>query len=108
MLDRIVDRVKMRWKPAHSADILNLTGPALLAQCYNDLKHNQTIALTYEDRRNSAWPQTGMVGVRGDKVAVLAFEVPSAFHFDEKGVNRTDYTFLAATGGGLYRKDCDL
>lgn len=108
MLDRIVDRVKTRWKPAHPDDILNLTGPALLAQCYHDLRHNQIIALTYEDRRNSKWPQTGMVGIHDDNVAVLAMEVPSTFHFPENQVARNDYSFLAATKTGLYSKTCAL
>merc|ERR1712086_373092 len=92
MLDRIVERVRRRWTPKHRNDILNFTGPALLAQCYHALKHNQTIALTYEDRRGAVWPQSGMVGIHADHVAVLATEVPSAFHFQENKVYRNDYS----------------
>lgn len=107
MLDRIVERVRQRWTPKHQNDILNLTGPALLAQCYHALKHSQSIALTYEDRRQEAWPRTGIVGVHADRVAVLAMEVPSPFHFDENRMVRDDYSFLAEKGG-LYRETCAL
>lgn len=107
MLDRIVDRVRERWRPKHPRDILNLTGPALLSQCYHQLKHIQTVALTYEDRRNSAWPHTGLLGLHDDNVAVFAMEVPSRFHFDENRVHRNDYSFLAAKGQ-LYSATCTL
>lgn len=109
MLDRIVDRVRTRWVPEYPADILNLTGPALLAQCYHHHRNQQPTAVTYEDRRNNKWPHTGLVGFHEGHFAVLAWERPSTFHFVENvDINRTDYTHVSSHRMSLYSADCAL
>lgn len=65
-----------------------------------------SIAVTYRDSRNSAYPYTGMVGTdaSGHEI-LLAFEVPKPIDF---GYTSTDHYSLLAEKGTFYRDDCSL
>jgi hypothetical protein len=109
MVDAIVARVIERWTPSHPANILNLSGPALLAQCCRRHAADEWIVRTYEDRRNGAWPHTGMLGyTAANTLGVLAWETPSAFHFPSNPGVRDDYTWLSREGLPLYTDTCEL
>ena len=86
MLNTIVMHVRTRFR---SRFPMMLTGPQLLAECYDGIHkhaaHNRIrdsvleMHVTYRDTRSAVWPYAGMMGARG----LLAFEQPSREHFGE-------------------------
>jgi mannosyltransferase OCH1-like enzyme len=99
-LQKIINNVRGR---AHPQTTLELTGPALLQQCY-ELFHDD-VAVTYKDTRGAVWPYTGM---RSGNI-ILAYEYPSPIHFcKEKICDRSlDYNDLFKKGI-IYNEGCTL
>ena len=93
MLDNIVMHVRTRFR---SRFPMMMTGPQLLAKCYDRIRKRATsrtiprsvleMHVTYRDTRSAVWPYAGMMGARG----LLAFELPTRAHFGEDIQRRFD------------------
>eukprot|EP00037_Helgoeca_nana_P019919 m.196160 g.196160 ORF g.196160 m.196160 type:complete len:359 (+) comp25052_c0_seq1:93-1169(+) len=137
MVESIVQNVKRRFVPG-AADGLSLTGPRLLAHCYDlcvaaknctregvqpslhrwqdpklhqprprvDLKQaiSTSVAFTYRDTRQAAWPYAGLLGTdAGGRDTLLAYEAPQPIHFGYPSA--THYSKLVEKGV-IYHDDC--
>lgn len=66
-----------------------------------------SVAVTYRDTRQAAWPYAGLLGVDQDgREALLAFEVPTPTHFGYEA-GTTHYSKLVGEGA-IYTPDCEL
>ena len=78
MITRIVENVRRRHLPRYP---LQLTGPTLLHECYEDTaKHG--IDITYRDTRSAMWPFSGMMGAR----TLLAFEQTQTENYNSRDI----------------------
>ena len=78
MIARIVENVRRRRIPRYP---LQLTGPTLLNECYEETAEHG-IDITYRDSRSAMWPFSGMMGAR----TLLAFEQTQAENYDEEDI----------------------
>jgi hypothetical protein len=99
-LQTIINNARNR---AHPRFTLELTGPAMLQQCYE--LHPNNVAITYKDTRGAVWPYSGM---RAGNI-ILAYEYPSPRHFcyNKKCDRSRDYNDLYKRGI-VYNDACSL
>lgn len=127
MVRRIVAHVRRRLEPHHvhateNWRTLAITGPTLLAKCYEScigaghctnetapsFGRKSSVAITYRDARQGAWPYAGMLGsdAAGNDM-LLSFETPRPRDFGVVGEVHYD-TAVREKGESIFHAECKI